>query len=182
MNVLRNNLKSSAGLLLAAAALCGTAAAATAPDPVFAPWLGKEIAIASSTLADHIPVGGKLTLVYDSEDDVVRVCTRSVPARRAIWRMDLAVPCNVALNFVLGTRFCSQQDVKAGDAETLSTCHRLRSHDVAMHPAAEKGAVELHDVIVFLIQDPETSMRSLSIVLDSPSRVTHGGTATSDHV
>ncbi len=125
---------------------------------------------------DHVPLGGKLTLVYDAEDDVVRVCARSVPSKRATWRMDLAVPCMVALNFVRGTRYCTEADVKAGDAETLASCHRLRSNDVAMHPAAAAaGAVELHDVIMFLVQGTADSKRSITILLDSPSRVTHNG-------
>src|SRR5688572_19877221 len=121
-------------LLLAAGALCSTAAMAAGPDEAYAGWLGSEFTVLSSSQRDHVPLGGKLTLVYDAEDDVVRVCARSVPTKRATWRMDLAVPCMVALNFVRGTRYCSEADVKAGDAETLASCHRLRSNDVAMHP------------------------------------------------
>ena len=64
------------------------------------------------------------------------------------------MPCNVALNFVRGYSLLHDEDVKAGDAEVLSGCHRLRSHDVAMHPAEARGAVELHDMIVFLTQAP----------------------------
>ena len=163
-----------AGLLLAATAL-STAAMAAGPDAAYAGWLGSEFTVLSSSQRDHVPLGGKLTLVYDAEDDVVRVCARSVPTKRATWRMDLAVPCMVALNFVRGTRYCTEADVKAGDAETLASCHRLRSNDVAMHPAAAADAVELHDVIMFLVQGTADSKRSITILLDSPSRVTHNG-------
>ena len=31
---------------------------------------------------DHMPIGGKLTFVFDSEDNVVRVCTRNVDKQR----------------------------------------------------------------------------------------------------
>ncbi len=159
----------------AGALLGGVQAYAAAPDDALAGWLGKEITITQSALGDHIPTGGKLTLVLDADENVVRVCTRSVTAQRGQWRMDMAPGCNVALAFTRGTRYCSAEDVKAGNAEVLSTCHRLRSQDVALHPAAAaKGAVELHDVIVFLV--PEANGRhAISILLDSPSRVTHGG-------
>jgi hypothetical protein len=154
-------------------------AAAATPDPEYVPWLGKELTIDSSSFSDHLPVGGKLTLVYDSEDNVVRVCTRSVAAQKATWRMDLAIPCNVALTFTRGARYCSFEDVKTGDAEILASCHRLRSHDVAMHPAAVKGAVELHDLILFLLQ-PTEKAHAVAVLLDSPSRVTHAGVAHID--
>lgn len=153
----------------------GMLAYAAGPDEALASWLGKEITITQSALGDHIPAGGKLTLVLDADENVVRVCTRSVTAQRGQWRMDMAPGCNVALNFTRGTRYCSAEDVKAGNAEILSTCHRLRSQDVALHPAAAaKGAVELHDVILFLVQEPG-GKHGVSILLDSPSRVTHGG-------
>jgi len=162
-------------LFLAAALLAGSAAGAAAPDSAVTPWLGKEITITVSTLGDHIPLGGKFTLIYDGEDDVVRICARSVPAKRATWRMDLAIPCNVALNFVRGQRYCTDEDVKTGDAEVLAGCHRLRSHDVALHPAAaSRDAVELHDVIVFLLA-PKGAQKEVALLLDSPSRVTHNG-------
>jgi hypothetical protein len=175
MNHVRNKIRLSTALLLVASMFGTTSALAAGPDPAFADWLGKEMTVTSSSQADHIPLGGKLTLVYDEEDDVVRACTRSVPAKRATWRMDLAVPCSVALNFVRGTRYCTDTDVKTGDAETLASCHRLRSHDVAMHAAAQAGAVELHDVIMFLVAPAGGSKRSLTVLLDSPARVTHGG-------
>jgi hypothetical protein len=161
----------------AAALLLGIAATAAAaePDPALAPWLGTELKITSSNVSDHLPLGGRLTLVYDGDDDVVRVCARSVPAKRAVWRMDFAVPCNVALNFVKGTRYCSKEDVNTGDAEVFATCHRLRSRDVAMHPAAAKGAVELHDVIIFLLSGGSGSRHPAYILVDSPAHLTHAG-------
>lgn len=170
-----DSFRSFTCLGLVATALTSGAATAADPNPAVAPWLGKEITITSSSLSDHVPAGAKLTLVYDGEDDVVRVCTRSIPTKRAVWRMDFAVPCLVALNVVPGERYCSADDVNTGDAEVLATCHRLRSHDVALHPAATKGAVELHDVIVFLLQPVPGQGHSIAILLDSPSRVTHAG-------
>jgi hypothetical protein len=170
-----DSFRSVTHLCLVATALTSMTATAADPSPAVAPWLGKEITITASSLGDHVPAGAKLTLVYDGEDDVVRVCTRSVPTRRAVWRMDFAAPCMVSLNIVPGQRYCSAEDVKTGDAELLATCHRLRSHDVALHPAAAKDAVELHDVIVFLLQPTAGQGHSISILLDSPSRVTHAG-------
>ena len=38
-----------------------------------------------------------------------------------------------------GQRYCTLEDVKAGNAEVLAACHRLRSQDVAMSPKAAKG-------------------------------------------
>ena len=159
-------------------ALLGAAIAyAAEPDPVLSAWLGKEITIKNSTFTDHVPTGGKLTFVLDAEDNVVRICTRNVGGtQRGTWRNDMAPGCNVALTFTKGTRYCTNEDVLAGNAEVLSSCHRLRSHDVAMHPAAQKGAVELHDVIVFLVQNAD-GKHAISILVDSPSVVTHGGNA-----
>lgn len=164
------------GTCAALALVCATALAG-APDPALVPWLGNESVIDTSSVNDHLPTGGKMTLVYDSDENVVRICTRSVAGQRMAWRMDLAVPCNVALSFTRGTRYCTLEDVKAGNAEVLSGCHRLRSTNVAMHPAAQKGAVELHDMIVFLLP-PADGKFGMAIVLDSPSRVTHGGVTT----
>lgn len=147
------------------------------PDPALLGWLGREITIDSSTIDDHIPVGGKLTFVLDSKDNVVRVCTRNVPGQRNQWKMDFAQPCNVTLNFTRGQRYCTLEDVKAGNAEVLSACHRLRSRDIAMRPAAAKGAVELNDMIVFLVQG-EAGKHVISILVDSPARVTDGGGAS----
>ena len=64
--------------------------------------------------------------------------------------------------------------VKAGDAEVLSSCHRLRSHDVAMRPSKVKGALELNDMIAFLVQG-EGNKPIMSILVDSPARVTESG-------
>jgi hypothetical protein len=155
--------------------LGGFNAVAAEPDAALAGWLGREITISSSTFNDHIPVGGKLTFVLDNEENIVRICTRNVTGRSQ-WRMDMAPGCNVALTFTKGTRYCTAEDVRAGNAEVLSSCHRLRSRDVAMHPAAQKGALELHDVIVFLVEGTG-GKHVISILIDSPSRVTTGGAA-----
>jgi hypothetical protein len=63
--------------------------------------------------------------------------------------------------------------VKTGNAEVLSSCHRLRSRDIAMRPSKVKGAVELNDMIAFLIQ--EGGKPTMSILVDSPARVTDDG-------
>jgi len=144
-----------------------------APDSVLAGWLGKEFTVASSTLNDHMPMGGKLTFVFDPEDNLVRVCTRNSSKQRAPWNMDFATPCGVTMLFTRGTRFCTVDDVKAGNAEVLSSCHRLRSRDIAMRPSKVKGTVELNDMIAFLIQ--ENGKPVMSILVDSPARVTDGG-------
>lgn len=159
----------------AALLLGGFVAFAAEPDAVLSGWLGREITITHSSFPDHVPVGAKLTFVLDNEDDIVRICTRNVTGRSQ-WRMDMAPGCNVALTFTKGTRYCTEEDVKAGNAEVLSSCHRLRSRDVAMHPAAQKGALELHDLIVFLVEAPNNK-HAISILVDSPSRVTAGGLA-----
>jgi hypothetical protein len=148
---------------------------AAEPDPALAGWIGREITITHSSFNDHVPLGGKLTFVLDSEDNAVRICTRNVLGRSQ-WRMDMAPGCNVALTFTRGTRYCTEEDVRAGNAEVLSSCHRLRSRDVAMHPAAQKGALELHDVIIFLMPADE-GKHAIHILVDSPSRVTAGGGA-----
>jgi hypothetical protein len=169
------------GISLVTAALAlGTAlsmAGDATADEFLSGWLGREFTIDASTINDHIPVGGKLTFVFDSDDNVVRVCTRTVAAQRGPWRMDFAVPCNVTLTFTRGTRYCSLEDVKAGNAEVLSSCHRLRSRDIAMRPAKVKGAIELNDMIAFLIEG-EKGKHVVSILVDSPSRVTDSGSAT----
>ena len=161
---------------LAAAMLGATLAYAAEPDPALTGWLGKEMTISSTSFNDHIPLYSKLTFVSDAEDDVVRICTRNVSSARGNWRMDMAPGCNVALTFTRGTRYCTNEEVKAGNAEVLSSCHRLRSQNVAMHPAMQKGAVELHDVIVFLIEG-EGGQKNISILVDSPARVIHNGNA-----
>jgi hypothetical protein len=162
----------AAGLMLSA-----TMAMSEGVDSSLAGWLGREITIDSSTFNDHIPVGGKLTFVYDASDDIVRVCTRSVAGQRGPWRMDLAGGCNVTLTFTRGDRYCTLADVKAGNGEVLSGCHRLRSRDVALRPSATKGAIELQDMIVFLVPG-EGAKHAIAILVDSPSRVTQGGIAT----
>jgi hypothetical protein len=162
----------AAGLMLSA-----TMAMSEGVDSSLAGWLGREMTIDTSTFNDHIPVGGKLTFVYDAGDDIVRVCTRSVAGQRGPWRMDLAGGCNVTLTFTRGDRYCTLADVKAGNGEVLSGCHRLRSRDVALRPSATKGAIELQDMIVFLVP-AERGKHAIAILVDSPSRVTEGGVAT----
>jgi hypothetical protein len=164
--------------LMTAAMLLGTATALAqeaAPDEALAGWLGREYTVASSTLDDHMPTGGKLTFVFDADDNVVRICTRSVAAQKGTWRMDFANPCGVTLTFTRGTRYCTAEDVKAGNAEVLSSCHRLRSRDIAMRPSKVKGSVELNDMIAFLVRG-ENGKKAMSILVDSPARVTDQGT------
>jgi hypothetical protein len=67
------------------------------------------------------------------------------------------------------------EDVKAGNAEVLSACHRLRSRDVALRPSKIRGGIELHDVIVFPVDGGQPGVLSVAILIDSPSRVTDGG-------
>ena len=166
------------GILIAAAFLGFGATVATAqeaaPDSALAGWLGKEFTVASSTLNDHMPVGGKLTFVFDAEDNVVRICTRNTSRQRSAWNMDLATPCGVTMLFTRGTRYCTIDDVKAGNAEVLSSCHRLRSRDIAMRPPRVKGTVELNDMIAFLVKS-DGGKPVMSILVDSPARVTENG-------
>ncbi|HET9863322.1 MAG TPA: hypothetical protein VFP37_07745 [Steroidobacteraceae bacterium] len=158
----------------AALLLGGTlASAADSVDSAMAGWLGREITIRSSSFADDFPVGGKITFVYDQTGNVVRACTRQTAEQDKPWRSDLAVPCDVTLTFTRGSRYCSLEDVKAGNAEVLATCHRMRSREIALQPNA-KEAAELHDVLVFLVQS-ETDKPVIAILVDSPSRVTNGG-------
>ncbi|MBC8027330.1 MAG: hypothetical protein H7Y89_15155 [Steroidobacteraceae bacterium] len=163
-------------LVAAAAVFGGTVVSAAEPDPALSGWLGKEMTISSTSFNDHVPLGSKLTFVSDAEEDIVRICTRNVSTARGPWRNDMAPGCNVALTFTRGTRYCTNDEVKAGDAEVLSSCHRLRNQNVAMHPAAQKGAVELHDVIVFLVEG-EGGKKNISILVDSPARLIHRGAA-----
>jgi hypothetical protein len=140
-----------------------------------AAWLGKEITIDSST-QDPLPVGGKLTLIYDAREDVVRLCTRPVATQAKPWQSDFAAPCAVTLKFTRGTRYCTNADVKTGNSEVLSSCHRLRSPQVAMQSATTKG-VEVNDLIIFLVPGAQGA-HDVNIVIDSPSRVTIGGSTT----
>jgi len=166
------------GILMMAAALvtgAGIAAAQEAlPDKVLADWLGKEFTVQSSTLKDPVPLGGKLTFVFDADQNVVHVCTRNTSAQSEPWRMDFAKPCGVTMTFTAGTRYCSVDDIKTGNAEVLASCHRLRTHDVAMRPSKEKGAVELSDMVAFLVQG-ENGKQSMTILVDSPARLTEDG-------
>ena len=81
---------------------------------------------------------------------------------------------HVALTFTQGTRYCTFDDVKAGNAEVLASCHRLRSRDFAMRPSKVKGAVELNDMIAFLVKG-DGGKPVMSILVDSPARVTESG-------
>jgi len=160
------------GTVLLAAAIAWAQEAL--PDDVLSGWLGREMVVQSSTINDHMPVGGKLTFIFDGSDNVVRVCTRTAPGQQTAWHMDFTVPCGVTMTFTRGTRYCTADDVKAGNAEVLSTCHRLRSRDIAMHPAKVKGTVELNDMIAFLVQAADGEKKFV-ILVDSPARVTDGG-------
>ena len=75
------------------------------------------------------------------------------------------------MTFTRGTRYCTADDVKTGDAEMLASCHRLRTHDVAMRPSKAKGAVELNDLVAILVQGDD-GKQSMTILVDSPARVT----------
>ena len=167
---LREMAALTAALLLAAAT-----AAAAEPDAAISGWLGKEITIESSSLGDLVPLGGKVTFIFDSSENTVRMCTRQVATQKGEWRMDMLPGCKVTMTLTRGERYCTIEDVKAGNAEVLSTCHRLRSHDVALRPAKVKGTVELHDVVVFPVVGAPSGKYSVAILVDSPSRVTDGG-------
>ena len=82
-------------------------------DGALADWLGTEYTVESSTLNDHMPLGGKLTFVFDAEENLVRVCTRNSTRQRTPWRMDFAAPCGVTMLFTRGTRYCTLDDIKA---------------------------------------------------------------------
>jgi hypothetical protein len=145
-----------------------------APDATLTGWLGHEFTVESSSVKDQMPTGGKLTFVYDDQENVVRVCTRTDKEQKGPWREDFAKSCGVVMTFTKGTHYCSVDDVKTGNAETLSTCHRLRSRDVALRPARVKGTVELNDLVAFLVQGADGN-KYMSILVDSPSRVTDDG-------
>jgi hypothetical protein len=165
-------------MVLITATLFAAAGAAVAQeasaDSALNAWLGKEYTVMSSTLNDHMPTGGKLTFIFDGADNVVRICTRNVSGQRSAWQMDFSNPCSVTMTFTRGLRYCTVDDVKAGNAEVLSQCHRLRSRDVAMRPSRVRGAVELNDMIAFPVQ-MENEKVGMAILVDSPARVTDGG-------
>ena len=144
------------------------------PDKVLADWLGTEFTVQSSSLNDKMPLGGKLTFVFDEDQNVVHLCTRNTDAQSEPWKMDFAKPCGVTMTFTAGTRYCTADDVKTGNAEVLASCHRLRTRDVAMRPSKEKGAVELNDMVAFLVQG-ENGKQSMTIIVDSPARLTDEG-------
>lgn len=149
----------------------GMAVAQEAPDKVLADWLGKEFTVESSSLSTNVPIGGKLTFVLDTEANLVRVCTRNSDKQSEPWRMDFATPCGVSMTFTRGARYCTVDDVKAGNAEVLASCHRLRTHDVALRPSTANGAVERNDLVAFLVQGSDGA-QSMTILVDSPARLT----------
>jgi hypothetical protein len=172
--VARRGVVAGATLLMVAT----MALAADGVDDALSGWIGREFTIESSNISESIPIGGKLTFIYDADDEVVRVCTRTGPNQRNTWRSDFAAPCSVTLRFTRGQRYCTVDDVNTGNAEILSACHRLRSREVAMKPTS-RDAVELQDMLVFLVQgEPGAkSKHVISILVDSPARVTVDGTA-----
>jgi hypothetical protein len=157
-----------AALLLGAS----LAVAADGADDAMANWLGREITINTTSLGEDFPAGGKLTLTYDDEKNVVRLCTRQPTDQVKPWRNDLAQSCGVTLTFKKGTRYCSVEDLKTDDAETLVNCHRLRSEEITLKPA--NAQAETHDLLVFLVKS-EPGKPVIAILVDSPSRVTSGG-------
>jgi hypothetical protein len=168
-------MRGLAAALLFVGAPFAMAQDAQAPsDSLLDGWLGKEFTVESSTLKDGAPTGGKLTFVFDNTDNVVRVCTRTVSSQKGPWREDFAKSCGVTMTFTKGTHYCSIDDVKTGNAETLASCHRLRSRDVAMRAPRVKGTVELNDLVAFLVQGTD-GHKYMSILVDSPSRVTDDG-------
>jgi hypothetical protein len=159
--------------MMAAALLLGAALAGAqepSPDSALARWLGTEFTVESSRSVISAE-GGKLTLVFDADENLVHVCTRNSSNQDAPWRMDFATPCGVTMSFTRGTRYCTIEDVKTGNAEVLASCHRLRTHDIAMRPSKTKGAVERHDMVAFLVQ-LDNGKPAMSIIVDSPARVT----------
>lgn len=160
-------LAASAGLaLFAAMALANDA------DSAFSQWLGREITIDTATTSEQMPAGGKMTLVYDDKENVVRLCTRTAPDQKHPWQQDLVAGCNVAFTFTQGKRYCTVEDVKAGDGEVLASCHRLRSRDVTL-PSGGKDGVELGDLIVFLLS-PVRGENAVAVLIDAAARVTDG--------
>ena len=130
---------------------------------MLAEWLGKEFTVAVFHAQRPLPIGGKLTFVFDSETNVVHVCTRNTDKQSEPWRMDFATPCGVTMTFTRGTRYCTADDVKTGNAEVLASCHRLRTRDVAMRPSKVKGAVELVDMVAGLDGGWRSEVRNMMV-------------------
>lgn len=149
----------------------GASMAAEPVDSTLSEYLGREITLDPASENKQLPAGGKLTLVHDAKEDVVRVCTRTAPDQKSAWSHDLAKDCAVKLSFKQGERYCSVEDVKAGNGEVLSSCHRLRGTEVTTSSAGKKDGVELVDMIVFLLA-PKQGEKSVAILVDSPARVT----------
>ena len=124
-----------------------------------------------SMMAAALLLGTALAAAQEADENVVHVCTRNSSNQDAPWRMDFATPCGVTMSFTRGTRYCTLDDVKTGNAEVLASCHRLRTHDIAIGPSKTKGAVERHDMVAFLVE-LDNGKPAMSIVVDSPARVT----------
>jgi hypothetical protein len=154
----------AAGLAASAALSAGEGA-----DAALAPVLDKEITIDTATQSTQVPAGGKFSFKLDAKDQSVKLCTRDTPEQKGAWSQDLASGCNVTLTFTKGERYCTLEDVKAGDGEVLASCHRLRAKDVAT--AAVKGGSEMGDLLVFILP-PAKDANAVAILIDSPSRVT----------
>jgi hypothetical protein len=163
-------------MLAAASMLAGSSAWAQEKeaDANLSGWLGEEFTVEAQSRNEYMPNGGKLTFTYDAAKDVVHVCARSVAEQQGTWKMDLGKPCGVTMTFTAGTKYCTEEDVKAGNAEVLASCHRLRARDVSLRPAQTKGAVELNDMVAFLLKDADGG-KSMAILVDSPARMTDGG-------
>ena len=149
----------------------GVSMAAEPVDTSLSEYLGREITLDPASENNQLPAGGKLTLVHDAKEDVVRVCTRTAPDQKGAWSHDLAKNCAVKLAFKQGERYCTVEDVKAGNGEVLSSCHRLRSTEVTASAAGKKDGAELVDMIVFLLA-PQQGEKAVAILIDSPARVT----------
>jgi hypothetical protein len=162
-------------MLVAVSLLAATSASAEEkePDKNLSAWLGEEFTVEAQSRNEFMPNGGKLTFTYDAAKDAVHVCTRPVAEQEGTWKMDLSKPCGVTMTFSAGAKYCTEADVKAGNAEVLASCHRLRARDVSLRPAQAKGAVELNDMVAFLLKDAD-GQKSMAILVDSPARMTDG--------
>lgn len=162
-------------MLAAASLLAGGSAWAQEKEPPesLSGWLGVEYTVDTPSRSEFMPNGGKLTFTYDAKKGAVHLCTRPVAEQEGAWKMDLGKPCGVTMTFTAGTKYCTEEDVKAGNAEVLASCHRLRSRDVSLRPAQAKGAVELNDLVAFLVKNAD-GKKWMAILVDSPARMTDG--------
>lgn len=167
-------MRGLAAALLFVGAPIAMAQETAAPKALLDGWVGEEFSVESASANQAMPTGGKLTFVFDEKDNTVHVCTRTVSDQKGPWREDFAKSCAVTMTFTAGTHYCSADDVKTGNAETLASCHRLRARDVAMRTPKAKGTVELNDLVAFLVKGAD-GRKSMQILVDSPSRVTEEG-------